>query len=93
MSETETSAYPQWKPIETAPKDGTPILLWGGEDSDAYYFLRHEQYLASAPCRAAWVLDCWLITLAEAGFVAVTYDNPTHWMPLPPPPTERTEHE
>ena len=26
-----------WQPIETAPKDGTPVLLWDGEIHEAFW--------------------------------------------------------
>ena len=68
----------QWQPIETAPKDGTNIILFGegkvtvggwvsAEDQGAE---PGEEYLIAA----GW----WSIDLAD--------NNPTHWMPLPDPP-------
>lgn len=64
-----------WRPIETAPKDGTHILLWPG--------LRRP----AAAVVGAW-LDtrggpCWYD-------LAVGHHNgywqPTHWQPMPLPP-------
>lgn len=58
-----------WQPIETAPKDGTSVLLW---------FTRAEPQIGrfrrghGARTRRWWVGDFWI--------------EPTHWMPLPPPP-------
>lgn len=66
-----------WQPIETAPKDGSPILLgWVGSgvseglwrDGMANYwnlsgfYFTDDDPLTAKPC------------------------TPTHWMPLPPPP-------
>lgn len=70
----------EWQPIETAPKDGTAILIW-----DTYV---HD---LSMPVVGSWVENTdyggefewehW-----KSG--GVLY-NPTHWMPLPTPPKEQ----
>ena len=68
---------PQWLPIETAPKDGSDLILWPG--------LRRPV----APAVGAW-LDtkggpCWYD-------LSVGHHNglwkPTRWMPLPDAPKE-----
>lgn len=68
-----------WRPIETAPRDGTEIDLWAKTWSaydDSFVFKRfpgcywRERFENS---RAEWVH-------LEAGWYA------THWQPLPPPP-------
>lgn len=65
-----------WQSIETAPKDGTSVLL--GEFFKGY---NTEPYVAS------WG------NLAKEGYKWVGADcdvcpfDPTHWMPLPEPPT------
>ena len=61
----------KWKPIETAPKDGTHTLgfwkpiggLWYGDDYGVTYF----------DSGVWWVEDGEVV-------------EPTHWMPLPDPP-------
>lgn len=74
----------EWQPIETAPKDGTAILLW-------------EQYSA-APFVGWWVPSCqeWTVSKehvsAEGGWdganvVDLLVAPITHWMPLPKPPS------
>ena len=72
-----------WQPIETAPKDGTPILLyceewnfdWHGDDKKPII----------AVCRSgrggAFFIDNTVYYETQAL-------RPTHWMPLPPPPKE-----
>jgi hypothetical protein len=77
----------EWQPIETAPKDGTTILLW----------LRERQN--SGGRRTAYpVIDDlrvghWVITDGYGRWRYLTngyaygQDNTfTHWMPLPEPP-------
>lgn len=71
----------EWRPIETAPKDGNPFMAWRE---------------GSRPFVASAVLDG---NDHFAAFVPVTeqlrklltgacvYRQPTHWMPLPDPPT------
>jgi hypothetical protein len=66
-------AAPDWQPIETAPKDGTDVLITDGEDYAVAHFdtVRHE------PC---W-RDC-----GDMGWAGMIDEEPTHWMPLPPAP-------
>ena len=66
----------EWLPIESAPKDGTHILLG--------YFL--EAGGGGPPVVAFWhgTKQKWC-TLREL-LNAEGYFSPTHWMPLPPSP-------
>lgn len=62
----------KWQPIETAPKDGTRILLCGknGKIADSHY---------GQP--DGWANPrCFIWPYVNA--------NPTHWMPLPKPPEQ-----
>ncbi len=67
----------EWQPIETAPKDGTDVLIgWfelPGQKSMTIVFWHSF--------RKAW---CNTWTLFSANAVS----QPTHWMPLPEPPQE-----
>lgn len=73
----------QWQPIQTAPKDGTAILLW-------------EQY-STNPFVGYWQDGGWNACLehveAHGGWdgaiaVGLIVMPVTHWMPLPPEPTK-----
>jgi hypothetical protein len=67
-----------WQPIATAPKDGTDVLLFAreGECAPSVYVGR---WSTSAWYGAAWV--------AYEHRSETEYLTPTHWMPLPAPPT------
>lgn len=67
----------EWQPIETAPKDGTPILAWNGFSQQVI-----EYSESSVFGRRKWVFgEC------EGSYNArQEFDDPTHWMPLPEPP-------
>jgi hypothetical protein len=73
----------EWQPIETAPKDGTVILLW-------------SRY-ASHPTTAAWEGDRWVCqadghsaieSQSDFGTTYREFDVPSHWRPLPAPPAD-----
>jgi len=74
----------EWKPIDSAPKDGTRVLFgrkawvtigrWQTVDYDHY---------AGMSIRA-WVAD----TAGRESPRMVTDFQPTHWQPLPPPPDQ-----
>lgn len=63
-----------WQPIETAPKDGTPVLLFTGEGILEAYYLYGE-----------WNQSACHSTYEGAGGVVISC-KPTHWMPLPEAP-------
>ena len=69
----------EWQPIETAPKDGTDILLWLGEP--------FNQTRLAGFCRhwGTWVEEEPNDFLNEEIF-GIGCNVPTHWMPLPEPP-------
>ena len=68
-----------WLPIETAPKDGSRILL-GYEESHS-----EEGYWQGDPTKNYWGKTGWLA--ADEDPLTTHPSHPTHWMHLPPPPT------
>lgn len=88
MVSTQPAQMPGWLPIESAPKDGTCILLW-------------EQY-STDPFVGYWGRSCWCVSHehvdAEGGWDgAIVVDNIqmpiTHWMPLPTAPSTKEKAE
>lgn len=73
-----------WRPIETAPKDGTRILLAGGG---------LQQINVGGWCERVGAWDCEAEGMFEDGpsWGGGEEDGPTHWMPLPAPPTGEAE--
>jgi hypothetical protein len=77
---TVTGETPEgWQPIETAPKDGTPVRLkWESTTVEA----------TGRWCRA----DKWPQPFSTDDWRDVKGDDvllmPTHWMPIPPSPQE-----
>lgn len=72
-----TATQSPWMPIETAPKDGTGFI--------GYERVHDGMYVISS-C-------CFDTTIGEFVFVEFSSQSncearPTHWMPLPAPPTE-----
>ena len=85
----------EWKDISTAPKDGTDIIgcYWcdWGDGTTSYYgpwtmAWRHGKWVPSWD--GATVIDY----QSDFGTDYKTLDsNPSHWMPLPPPPAPKGE--
>ena len=94
FGEAQPVAVPPWQPIETAPKDGTEVLLYAPgrltygawtEPSDVPEikyrdgFAPEPEWEEFAPFWSSW----------DGGF---TEDHPpTHWMPLPAAPGATTK--
>lgn len=76
------SEFGKWEPIETAPKDGTEIMVyyptWNGDDC--------------VMLPAEWDKGREGMEEIEGTWFCVIYghlgDGATHWQPLPPTPTE-----
>lgn len=70
----------QWQPIETAPKDGTRILMRGGsiEVPDC-------NKGADVPCSARWDGDDWLVDDERGEYYWALYRGATEWKPIEPP--------
>lgn len=66
----------EWRPIETAPKDGTRIWIWGTRTNSDEGFYSHSA------CRWDKRIGCWRDAF---GILTVA----SHWVPLPEPPAIR----
>jgi len=66
----------EWLPIDTAPKDGTKVLV-----CNQYHYQPESAYFGTYHQNANGK-KCW--RSCNMG----TKLNPTHWMKLPPPPSE-----
>lgn len=64
----------EWRPIESAPKDGKRVLLaWGGKVEQAFYL---DNSNSPTPWKG-WRVESGRLTPSG---------KPTHWRPLPTPP-------
>jgi hypothetical protein len=69
-----------WRPIETAPKDETIILV--GNFRDSWSCFQHVVYWNDTDLGTPE--HPWRITDTDQG---IHKDYPTHWQPLPAPPS------
>lgn len=77
------------QPIETAPKDGTWVILFGGNTNEAACYDHdegHEDY--RRPVIGRWHEQYhgtdagWFFGRYDGGWYC-EYSNPTHWAPVP----------
>ena len=79
-----------WQPIETAPKDGTFVLLygirshWQGPRANGP---RPRKLGEPSVRQGHWSSGLW-----QTGDLS-RWEAPTHWMPLPEPPSTNPEGE
>ena len=73
---------PGWRPIETAPRDGTLVLLWAESIGLHVAYLHQEWSWTKFRVIRTWqALWCEKQSGDEDEGI-----KPTHWMPLPEPP-------
>lgn len=74
----------KWEPIETAPKDGTWVLLWFPHRNLAiggcWDWAGEGDWEMGIQDWQEWRTDDDVVIQEEPGL------EPTHWMPLPEPP-------
>lgn len=75
-----------WQPIETAPKDQL-IMLWR---PDAYEWARCDIGVLDADIYAKNPKPYWRSRLYDVLKSEMRNWRPTHWQPLPQPPTQPT---
>jgi hypothetical protein len=76
-----------WQPIETAPKDGTPILIAGGTYADDWPPGANPfSGVTIASFDRMETADEFAWQGEKQAHDVYRYHAPTHWMPLPPPP-------
>jgi len=83
LMRAEPVAVPEgWRPIETAPKDGTRILVRNGDMNIKMFYTEPGDIGV-----AEWVVDEGWISAFCCD--SVTKFSPTEWMPMPAAPKER----
>lgn len=81
-----------WQPIDTAPKDGTKILIWDGKGQFAAWWDPTFEDDAAKNEACDWEKSHYIGAWTDGCVLSFGYEEtysyePTHWMPLPPPPT------
>ena len=71
----------EWQDIESAPRDGAYFLAYWPHRSrsEAWHKGQYRTHWTE------WGNGCW-----EADGLGKPVERPTHWMPLPEPPTAET---
>jgi hypothetical protein len=86
----------EWKPIETAPRDGSEILILTSAGATQARFAAGEwhNYLEGREYDGpVWVCcdDQWQIEIEDCGIHGMNHGTATHWMPLPSLPGDNND--
>lgn len=73
---------PEWRPIETAPRDGTTVIV-ARHMGDFGWIRGCAMWVGGNGFVAGWVSHGFDRVMGELGLA-----HPTHWQPLPAPPKE-----
>ena len=79
-----------WQPIETAPKDGTPIWIYPHQMCAVWDFGAENWLVWNVPLKADLTIASDWAAKPAMWFevMATTFGpEPTHWRPLPDPPS------
>ena len=74
-----------WQPIETAPRDGITILIFGKPNNLTIDENTLVTFAKAAAYTAAWDEIDEAFCLSGGSWLG-PFVEPTHWMPLPTPP-------
>ena len=74
-----------WQPIDTAPKDGSAILLCQALDVSGFPITGHW-FDVFVQVGMWWEGDGWIVYCSQVHDPNVHF-TPTHWMPRPDPPS------
>jgi hypothetical protein len=80
LAQAECAPRDAWQPIETAPKDGTEVLLYLGNP-----WSKTEKARWYAPW-SNWQVGAIPSDPVREEYFGIGKSVPTHWMPLPAPP-------
>lgn len=76
----------EWKPIETAPRDGTHVLLFAPEDHPKIVVGFYEVFDTADGATEEWWAYADMTLRDISGEIGGGAGGPTHWMPLPDEP-------
>jgi len=72
---TDDTPTSRWRPIETAPRDGTRVLLWANSHTTEPHWEHAIGF---------WWADKWRVDDPQCGGTCAA--EATHWQPLDEPP-------